>query len=269
MVEYQLQPFYSFGLFIWRLMLLLIGHLCSLTPMRFSEETWNFISYEMYPWFLSIGAILLNIFFFVGVIRQTGNIRENMTLESFLDLCIKVVVANALMQSGLTLMREMFQIASQMSVEIYLGSDINFEQMDMDVSAQLFYAVFGIIFLVVSLVCSVTILMVVYGRYINLYLLVVSAPIALSTMAGGPGISQTAAAWFKTFLSKTFSIVLIIVAMAVGAKLCTAVEFLHVDSGLGAEFDGCIQALQNIFSMVLMTAAVKGIDTFMHRTFAL
>lgn len=147
------------------------------------------------------------------------------------------------------------------------GTDNPFVQSDMDGGAIFFYAVFGIIYFAVCLVSSVTIFLTVYGRYLQLYLLVLSAPIALSTIPGGPGISQTAGAWFKTLLAKSFSIVLIALAIIIASKMCAAIDFGQL-AGIEAA-DGFIQALQNIFNMLLLTASVKGVDEFMRRTFAL
>lgn len=264
-MDFIIEPFYKLGIGIWNIMLALIGAVATETPMNFSHDTWSLVVHELYPWFLGIGTTLLNIFYFIGIIRQSGNLRENMTLEWLLDICIKLLIANALMTSGIVLMREMFGVAREMTGDILSGTPISFSQSDMDFGAELFYAVFGIIFFAVCLVCSVTIFLVVYRRFLQLYLLVLMMPIAMSTLPGGNGVSHSAYSWLRYFLSKTFSIVVIVLTIVISAKMCGGIDFGQLSGDIGTQLDGAIEALQNMFIMILLTASVSGTDAFMHR----
>ena len=264
-MDFIIEPFYKLGISIWNLMLNLIGAVATETPMDFSGDTWGYVVHQMYPWFLSLGTTMLNIVYFIGIIRQSGNLRENMTLEWFLDICIKLLIANALMNSGIVLMREMFRMAREMTGGVLTGTQISFSQRDMDFGAELFYAVFGIIFFAVCLVCSVTIFLTVYRRFLQLYLLVLMMPIAMSTLPGGNGVSHSAYSWLRYFLSKTFSIVIIVVAIVIAAKMCGGINFGRLGGNISSQMDGAIEAIQNMFTMILLTASVAGTDTFMHR----
>lgn len=271
-------PFYYLGNMIWRLVLSMTGISSVQTPVTFSEGAWEYVSGEVYPLFAAVGATLLNIFFYVGVIRQTGNLKQNLTLETFVELCIKAVVCNAALQMGLTLMRWCFGVAKIFSAAILIEDpDISFALADMNAGAAVFYMVWGIVYLVVCLITSVTVFLTVYGRFLQLYLLVCAYPLAVSTMPGGPGISQTASAWLKTFLAKNFGIIAILLAVAIASKICSSVyiDFSSV-SGVGGVTgemlrftDGAAQGLRNMFTMVLLAASVKGTDMFMKRAFAL
>lgn len=261
-------PFYHLGVAIWDIMLALIGLNAVQTPVSFSSETWNYICNDLYPWTSAIGATILNISFYIGFVRQSNNLKQNITLEVFVECCIKVVIGNALMVSGLLLMRLLFEIASGLAGNILLETPVIFAQEDTDVGSAVFYAFFGIIFFVICIVCSGIIFLTIYGRYSQLYLLAGTAPIALGTLPGGPGMSQTAYAWIRTFLAKVFEIVLIVIAIVIASKMCNSIDFGSLE-GVAGVFDGAIQAMQNICTMVLLTAAVKGMDVFMKRTFAL
>lgn len=263
-----LTPFYSAGVAIWNGMLSLIGAVSVNTPETFSEETWTYVTDTLYPWALSIGAMMLNIFFMIGIIRQTTNLKQNFTLEIFIDCCIKVVFGNLLMLSGIELMKSFFSMASGICTSLMVETPSIAVQEDNDLGSVLFYMIFGFIFLIVCMVCSVMVFLTVYGRYLQLYMLVVSGPIAWGTLPGGQGISQTAFAWLRTFLSKTFEVVMILIAILIAGKMCSSIDFGTL-SGIGGIFDGAIQALQNICVMVLLTASVKGMDVFMKRVFAL
>ena len=262
------EPFYYAGVAIWNGMLSLIGTVSVKTPETFSEGAWTYVTDTLYPWALAIGAMMLNIFFMIGIIRQTTNLKQNFTLEIFIDCCIKAVFANLLMLSGIELMKSFFSMASGICSSLMVETPNIAVQEDQDLGSILFYMIFGIIFLIVCLVCSVTVFLTIYGRYLQLYLLVVSGPFAWGTLPGGPGISQSAFAWLRTFLSKVFEVVLIVMAILIAGKMSSAIDFGTL-SGIGGIFDGAIQAIQNICIMVLLTASVKGMDAFMKRVFAL
>lgn len=263
-----LAPFYTAGVAIWNGMLSLIGVVSVNTPETFSEGTWTYVTDTLYPWALSIGGMMLNIFFLIGIIRQTTNLKQNFTLEIFVECCIKVVFANALMLSGMALMKLFFSMASGICGSLMLETPVLFAQEDTDIGSVLFYMIFGFIFLIVCMVCSVMVFLSVYGRFLQLYLLVVNAPIAWGTLPGGPGVSQTAFAWLRTFLAEVFKVVLIVMAILLAGKMCSSIDFGSM-SGIGGIFDGAIQALQNICTMILLTASVKGMDVFMKRVYAL
>ena len=264
-------PFYYVGNLIWNMMMTLISGTMSTTPMDFSENVWGYIATQLYPLTLSIGTMLLNLFFFVGFFRQASNLKQNFTLEVFVECGIRVVFGNALMVSGMTLMQLFFRMASALCNSLLVEQPVTFAQEDVDVSSSIFYwTVFGILYLCVCLTCSFMVFLSVYGRYLQLYLLVVTAPLALGALPGGPGVSQTSAAWVRTFLLKTFEIVLIALALVIGSRMCQALSFLSMEGeGAWALFDGQLQAIQNMATMILLTASVKGADSFMRRTFAL
>lgn len=180
--DFTITPFYYIGMAVWKIMLILIGVTAGETPQAFSEGTWNYITQSLYPLFLAIGSTLLNVFFLIGYLRSVSNLRDGMTLEMFIELCIKVALGNLVIQSIIPIMEQIFNLAGGISKLLIAGTDNPFVQSDMDGGAIFFYAVFGIIYFAVCLVSSVTIFLTVYGRYLQLYLLVLSAPIAFRIM---------------------------------------------------------------------------------------
>ena len=114
------------------------------------------------------------------------------------------------------------------------------------------------------------ILITVYSRYIRLYLLVVSAPFALPTIIGGEEARRTFISWLKTFLLNTFEIVMIAMVMVICFKLISGGVSLFEQGNVAVEAaNGMLDALNGLFTMVLMTASVKGVNSFMAKTFGL
>lgn len=262
-------PAYAIGNAIWNLIMSMVGGVLLTTPQGFSAETWNFVSNELYPWALGIGVALLNLFFLVGFFKEASNIKENFTWEILVNQGIKVIVANAFMQSGLSIIREFFQVASLLSGQVYLNNIPPFSTEDIDLGSYLFFFIFSAIYILVAIICGFMILLTVYGRYLKLYVMVVMAPIAMSTMAGGRGLEQSAYAWIKNFLVNVFEIVVIAIVMAVAGKMISSIDFMTNASGLMELVNGFPAILQSLFTMILMTAAVKGADSMLRRSFAL
>ena len=141
---------------------------------------------------------------------------------------------------------------------------------DLDMGAVLFYNLFGILYILAAIVCSLMIFLTVYGRYIRLYLLVIAAPFALPTLIGGEEAKRTFYSWLRTFILNTFEIVMIAIVMVICFKLISGGVTLYETTNAFAEAgDGMFDALNSLFTMVLMTASVKGVNSFMAKTFGL
>lgn len=262
------KAFYEIGNAVWNFMLGMVGTTASMTPQHFSSYTWMYVTNVVQSWTLAIGATLLNIMFMVGIIRKTVNLKDNFTMETIVESLIKVIMGNFLLLNGNQLMQLLFSMAAGMAEGFLVDMPLSFEQLDTDLGSEIFYLIFGIIYMLVALVCSCMIFLTVYNRYLYLYMLVAVGPIAWSTIPGGTGISSTASSWIRTFFAKCFEIAVIAIAITIAAAMCRSINFGDLD-GLGELVDGAAQALQNMATMVILTGAVKGADTFMHRAFGL
>lgn len=259
--------FYNIGIYIWNWAMSIMGLLTSTTPQSFSSEAWTYTTTTVLDFSMGIAAALLNIFYLIGIIRLSTNLKEAFTLEVFVDSIIKVLLGNLLILNGKDLIVIMFDIAS-VSANAFLLDVTSFSQTDVDVGSIMFNFVFGIIFMIVCLVCAAMIFLTLYNRYLWLYMLVAVYPFAFSTLPGGRGINNTASAWTRTFLSKTLEIVVIAIAVSIASKMCMSIDFGTME-GLAAGLDGAIQTIQSMATMIILTGAVKGTDLFMRRAFGL
>lgn len=265
--------FRMLGEWFWNTGMKLIGGVASSTPETFSSSTWSFVTGDVLDFTMFVGSTLLNAFFMVSIIRQTTNFKESFTLEILIDNVIKMILANGLILNGLDLMKLLFSIAGDTSSVFLDMSNTSISISDrenFDLGNVLFdFLLGGIVFCIVSIVCTITIFLTVYQRYIQLYLLVATYPIAFATIPGGHGVSNTASAWVRTFLSKTFEIVIIAISISIAVKMCNSIDFGTFQDTVGSNFNGAIQSLQAMATMIFITAFVKGADAFMRRTFNL
>ena len=255
---------------IWNASMALIAGLLTRSPQSFSSPAWSFVNGTLYPFALSIGLSLLNLFLIIGWLRALTRLHENITLEMTVNALIKVVAANVLFLNIKTIMTSLFSTATLMTGSIFTLQAPTLITEDLDLGAALFYNLFGILYILAAIVCSFMILITVYSRYIRLYLLVVSAPFALPTIIGGEEARRTSISWLKTFLLNTFEIVMIAMVMVICFKLISGGVSLYEQGNVAVEAaNGMLDALNGLFTMVLMTASVKGVNSFMAKTFGL
>lgn len=266
--DFLLGSTYQIGQSIWNVTMSMIYGVVTTTPQSFSANAWQ-QTVTLYHWIRTIALTIMNIFFMVGFFRQASNIKENLTWEILIELGVKAVAANTLMLSGLSLIQEFFAVASDLSGVILQSQPIAFAPEEFDAGVWLFFVIFDLIYVIVAIVCSFMMLFAVYGRYLKLYVVTVISPIALATLPGGRGIENTAYAWIRYFLSIVFEIVVVALTLSLAGKMIASISFGQLDSTLGSWVDGFGQTLQSLFTMILMTAAVKGSGEVMRRGFGL
>ena len=66
---------------IWNASMKLIAGLLTKSPQSFSSPAWSFVNGTLYPFALSIGLSLLNLFLIIGWLRALTRLHENITLE--------------------------------------------------------------------------------------------------------------------------------------------------------------------------------------------
>ncbi len=191
--------FFGLGNAVWSWLTGMTFDVLVETPDTFSSGAWGYIVHNIYPLTLSVGTILLNLAFMVGIFRQASDLKQNLTLEIFLGLAFKLLFANVLMQGGISIMRGLFQSAAAFTAEINASATITALPDGLDAGMTLFGCLFGIFYFLVCVVCGGLIFISVYGRFLHLYVMVACAPLALPFLAGGPGAERTGSAFIRTF----------------------------------------------------------------------
>lgn len=267
--EILMGPTYLLGNTIWNVVMELIAGVITMTPQEFSSDTWSYVTDTLYPWALGCGVAVINMFFLIGFLRGASNLRENITIEMWVELFIKAMLANGLMLSGMSMIQQFFNLTSVLSGQVLINQIPEFSTENLDLGAWLFFFIFGSLYVIVAIICAMIILFTVYGRYLKLYWLAAVAPIAFSTLAGGRGLEHSAFSWFRTFLSNVFEILAIAMTLSIGGMMIRSIDFGVFDSAFLGIVDGFGSVLQSLITMILMTGAVKGAGSLLNRAFGL
>lgn len=266
-------PLIRAGCGIWNWCMKLVVMQFNMTPVSISGgEPWADMAENIYPAFLSCGALLITIFGILAFCRESVDLRQAFTSEKGVFLLIKVIAANYAMTEALSWFPEFFKMASGLTPTELEAIQFNAAEIGEGTGgwnlALLSTWFFALIFLIAAAICGLMIVFTVYRRVIDLLILVPLAPIALSTAAGGPGISRSAGAWLRTFLATNFQIVAMGIALRIGCKVIGNGTILtgSLEPETGLEF---VHLFEMVFCMVLLVAMVKGAEGLLKRAFAL
>lgn len=258
---------------LWNFIMNLVINLMGMNVSDFVNDgagAWEYISDTVYPFFLGMGAVFLNMFSMAGFCKQASNLKEGITIEALTELFIKLVAANMLMLNSLDIMQEINAFSVQASGILFNSESIpSIVGDDYDVGFHIAISLIGIIYLIMAGVCSITILIEVVGRFVNLFMLMTCAPIALSTLAGGKGIQNSAAAWFKSFITSSAQIIVIALVIQIVTRINWSITAAADAGGLSYWFNGAIGVIASLVFMPILASCVKQSENFIRKAFAL
>ena len=138
---------------------------------------------------------------------------------------------------------------------------------EVDAGSVLFWWFMGFLYFFIALICGMLIFLTLFSRYVKLYLLTVTFPLAMPSMVSGRGIDETAKSWVRSFLGNVFEIVVIALVMSISGRIIGGMD-IQGDS-FADFFDGFGQALTSSIYMIGMAVSVRGARSFMKETFHL
>ena len=237
-----------------------------MSPQTYSTDAWGYVSGTLYPWFAGAGAVLLNLFFLIGFVRQASNLKENITMEMWIEIFIKVILANVVIKNGLLIIRSFFKAAGLTVISIIVNTP-EVPSDPADLGSLVFTSIFGIIYFVSALICGLKVLIEVLGRYLQIYILVAVAPVAFATWAGGRGFEDTVYAWIRTFLATVFQVVIIAIALVICRFISGGLS--GVAQAITFVSPGFVNAAVGMVTMFLTATAVTSSDELLKRAFSL
>ena len=228
------------------------------------KEAWNMVS-NLYNVFLGIGAPLLTIFFVWGFCRDALDLKAELQFEATVKTMFRYIFTVTAMEMFVV----WFPLLCHMAMDL-LGLvkekrlKINAGDMARQISdnmTPMVGFVLALIFLLIAIACCVIMVWSVFGRFINMYMLIPFASIALSTIAGGGEIARTGYSYVKTMLVYVFEIVLMAVDLAIAGSFLMGSSV--IDSGDNLQ----LVYVESIVKMVCIGAALKGCDATFRRAF--
>lgn len=252
-------------------------------PMA-QSHAWGTVTGSIYTMSLAIAGSLAVLFFVMGWLRESIDIRNNFSLENMMRFFIRLIITTSLIVNSLSIVTSIVTcsvaITSSVSVSIDNGKmdgifDDLRETMEEDDTGGLGWIgmgiggmIGGIIGGLVIIVCGIQLVLAVLSRLFKLLLCIPFAPPAFATFAGGAGLSRTGEAWIKTFLG--YALEAVVISLAISISFGLFKDNTLFPKNKEADFVSLILYIcQYCVPMITACACVKSADTVVSRCLGL
>ena len=285
-----------------------------LDPISYQNGAiWRAVS-KIYDALMGPAVSILIIGFYIALIHDSGEFIKTRHFGSVVWTFILLCITASLLQGGKYILLLIFWCFKEILQTVTGPNGTNFldlswvelpKQVKLATSglgvtkATLFFIVV-LIFALVIMVCSFTIIMVVYGRLFNIYLHIAVAPLALACGAAGP-LRSTFVSYLKSFVGVCLQGVVIVIVCMVFSAFANNFDFSMTETDelvSLADFEDCnteeevaqvwtkwceqrqmsrkdLEAKkteilwkylsQMLFLYLIMAGMIKGADNFIHQ----
>lgn len=255
------------------------------SPMA-ETNAWAIVTGNIYSLSLGIAASLAVLFFVMGWLRESIDIRNNFTLENTFRFFVRFAITASLIVNSLALINGVASCATAvvntMNVQMEESSaegifDDLRQAIEEDDSADggtwlaigFGSMIGGLPGGLVIIVCAVTLVLSVLSRLFKLLLCIPFAPVAFAGFAGGAEFSQSGIAWLRTFIGYALEAVVIALAISISFGLFQDASLFGTS---GAEVNMVtliLQICEYCMPMITACACVKGAEMTVRRCLGL
>lgn len=274
---FQGKPFYWMATEAWDF---IVNHafklLCKNPAKGQYRDIWATLT-NLYDTLDILAASLLALFFLYGFLRDSVDIRQDLTFETSIKLFIRLIVASNIMEMGCRALKKVLTwgkllteaICGSVNTATMMGEHWNgddlYGMVHKSVSIAFPETILGLIFLLFTLVCSIVIFITVMNRLLRIWIITPFFGLAVSTIAGGGQLAQTGYAYIKAYLGYIGSALLIAVAIRIGGASIGLIDY-----SVGTdEFSGWLMLCLMMVKMTALTSAVKMVDATVQKAFNL
>ena len=287
------QDILSGGSEIWNMLLKLAASSFSISPDEL--EGFGVVTGDLYDGFLGAGVILVTFFFFVSYIREISDFRHMLTLERTITVMVRVIITYALLLylkplliSIMGLFTDLTEISLSASASEIAGLSVNTGTAVSPLPGSpqlpgggiaaaprvnLFKIFLSIFYLLCAMVCGGIIVIEVWSRYLRIYVLIIGAPLAVSSFAGGQEAERTGHAFIRAFTGACAQVLIIGLTLTLAVAVSASMQEHFVsDASFWEKLFGVADAYKYVtqmLSMILTATAVKGADALLRHAFAL
>lgn len=202
---------------------------CLQDPTSYAAA-WGVVN-GVYNTMLAVGASLMTLYFVIGWLRESIDIRNNFTMENMFRFFVRLAVTSGLLTTAYTLIRDVmiltatlagtfsFNVTSGYSAEkIFEPLLEGLEGWEL-LGPGLLCMLGGLVGMAIMLFSGIMILISVLNRLFKVFLCIPFAPTALASFAGGAQLGQSGTAWIKTFLAYCLEIIVIMLSLTLAAAI--------------------------------------------------
>lgn len=277
--------FLQTGYTLWKNSGKLTLNYVKISPMA-QSGAWGTVTGSVYQMSLAIAASLAVLFFVMGWLRESIDIRNNFTLENMFRFFVRYAITASLIVNSLALVTGICECATAVTSQISVNMESKdvknvFEtvrdQLEDDEDADggtwigmgLAGMLGGFFGGAVIMVCGVSLVLSVLSRLFRLLLCVPFAPVAFAGFAGGHEFAQTGIAWLRTFIGYALEAVVIALAISISYGMFTDANMFAAGAKSGSIVSLLLLICGYCMPMVTACACVKGAEMTVRRCLGL
>ncbi len=276
------------GYNVWKKCCGITVNYLKINPASAGGNAWAIVTGGIFSMSLGIAASLSILFFVIGWLNESIDVRNNFTLENMFRFFVRYVITATLIVNTLALVRGTVDCATaivstvsvtQSSME---GSDVENVFNDLKTNMEddeasgtewlgtgIISMIAGLFGGVVILVCGVQLILAVLSRLFKMYLCIPFGPVALSSFAGGHTISQTGISWIRTFLGYALEAVVMALAIRISFGLFADGSITVGEDGTTGALGAILTIVEYCLPMITACACVKGAEATIRRCLGL
>lgn len=256
-----------------------------ISPMA-QTGAWGVVTGSVYQMSLAIAASLAVLFFVMGWLRESIDIRNNFTLENMFRFFVRYAITASLIVNSLSLVTGICECATAVTSQISISMESQeveniFETVrealedddDADGGTWIGMGLAGLLggFFggAVIIVCGISLVLAVLSRLFRLLLCVPFAPAAFAGFAGGHEFAQTGIAWLRTFIGYALEAVVIALAISISYGMFTDANIFSAGAKSGSIISLLLLICGYCMPMVTACACVKGAEMTVRRCLGL
>ena len=277
--------FLQTGYTLWKNSGKLTLNYVKISPMA-QSGAWGTVTGSVYQMSLAIAASLAVLFFVMGWLRESIDIRNNFTLENMFRFFVRYAITASLIVNSLALVTGICECATAVTSQI----SVNMESKDVEnvfetvrdqleddddadggtwIGMGLAGMLGGFFGGAVIMVCGVSLVLSVLSRLFRLLLCVPFAPVAFAGFAGGHEFAQTGIAWLRTFIGYALEAVVIALAISISYGMFTDANMFAAGAKSGSIVSLLLLICGYCMPMVTACACVKGAEMTVRRCLGL
>lgn len=258
------------------------------SPGSGSGNAWGIVTGSLFSISMGIAASLSILFFVIGWLNESIDVRNNFSLENMFRFFVRYVITASLVVNCLAVVNGVVDTSTALVsiVNVSTGSmssgsvenvfeDLKdtMEKDDADgtewLGTGLISMIAGLFGGIVILVCGVQLILAVLSRLFKLYLCIPFGPVALSSFAGGHTLSQTGISWLRTLFAYSLEAVVIALAIRISFGLFADGGVMTASENLSGALGAILTIVEYCLPMITACACVKGAEATVRRCLGL
>ena len=242
----------------------------SKVAMRYVQQqpeslgAWQVVTGSVYTLSTGIAASLSVLFFVLGWMRNSVEIRNNFSIDEVFKFCIRYVLTAGLIVNALALISSVSECATAVVAVIYEEEGLENQEAPDDLFEKAKDSLED-----GDSVCSVQLVLSVLSRLFKMYLCIPFAPVAFAGFAGGHEMARSGIAWIQTFLSYALEAVVIVLAITVSYGLLSGGGLFEAGDGTWNAATMILQICGYCMPFACAAASVKGAELVVRRCLGL